>query len=232
MALSEVYNIDCKIGLKKYPDNYFDLLVADVAYGIKQGGDKNHTRTNKAKAKEYHSFNDDKSPDLDYFNEAIRVSKNQIFWGANHFISKIPFDSSGWIVWDKKNGNNDFADCELAYTSFPFATRKFEYRWAGMLQENMKSKENRIHPCQKPKALYKFCFEYAKLKQGAKILDTHLGSGNSRIVAQRMNFDFVGYEIDKIFFDAAEENYQKEINGIIKINQSVIRQSEFNFHCV
>ena len=134
--------------------------------------------------------------------------KAKSFGGANHFISKIPFDSHCWIVWDKENGENDFADCELAWTSFESAVRKFEFRWAGMLQKNMKNKEVRIHPTQKPVALYEWLLtNYAK--EGDRILDTHLGSGSSRIAAYNLGFDFVGCEIDKEYFDKQEERFAR-----------------------
>ena len=132
----------------------------------------------------------------------IRVSKNQIVWGANHFISKIPYDSSCWIVWDKENGETDFADCELAYTSFVTAVRKIKMKWAGMLQHDMKNKETRIHPTQKPVALYKWLLDnYAK--PGDKILDTHLGSGSIAIAAHDYGFDLVGCELDTDYYNAA-----------------------------
>ena len=124
---------DCMDIMKRYKDNHFDLAIVDPEYGIKQGGEKNHTRSKLAKSKKYHAFNDDKPPEKEYFDELIRVSKNQIIWGANHFISKIPFDSSCWIVWNKDNGKTDYADCELAYTSFKTAVRIFKFRWQGML---------------------------------------------------------------------------------------------------
>jgi site-specific DNA-methyltransferase (adenine-specific) len=122
--------------MAKYPDNYFDLAIVDPPYGIGQDGRNNHTRGKLAKANNYKSYSryDDKSPDKSYFIELFRISKNQIIWGANHFISKIPHDSSCWIVWDKDNGKSDFVDCELAYTSFKTAVRIFKYKWQGMLQ--------------------------------------------------------------------------------------------------
>jgi site-specific DNA-methyltransferase (adenine-specific) len=165
MKRSEIklYNKDCFPEMKKMNDNEYDLAIIDCEYGINQGGDRNHTRSKRAISKKYHSFNDSESPDIEYFNELMRVSKNQIIWGANHFISKIPFDSPSWIVWDKDNGENDFADAELAYTSFNGAVRIFKFRWAGMLQGNMKNKEKRIHPTQKPVQLYKWTLmNYAK----------------------------------------------------------------------
>ena len=158
--ISEVKNMDCMEYMRQFPDNFFDLAVVDPPYGIGEDGAKNHSRSKLAKAKEYTPKKwDSSAPDSSYLNELIRVSKNQIIWGANHFISRIPIDSSCWIVWDKQNGNNDFADCELAWTSFSKAVRKFVFQWAGMLQGNMKHKEIRIHPTQKPVALYAWIFK-------------------------------------------------------------------------
>ena len=152
-------------------------------------------------------------PDKEYFDELMRVSKNQIIWGANHFISKIPYDSHCWIVWDKENGDNDFADCELAWTSFDTAVRRFRFRWAGMLQGDMANKEFRIHPTQKPVALYQWILsKYAK--QGDKILDTHLGSGSSRIACYNGGYDFWGYEIDKEYFEKQEQRFENHTSQL------------------
>ncbi len=205
-------NRDCMDVMKEYPDGYFDLAVVDPPYGIGESGGKNHTRSVLSKAKDYKPFfgNDLKSPPQDYFKELLRVSRNQVVFGANHFISKLPIDSPCWIVWDKENGENDFADCELAWTSFPSAVRVFRYRWAGMLQGNMKNKEERIHPTQKPKALYDWIFQRFA-ERGMKILDTHLGSGSSRLAAYDAGLDFVGCEIDKFYFDKEEERFANYI---------------------
>jgi site-specific DNA-methyltransferase (adenine-specific) len=210
--ISEVTNEDCMEGMARYPDKYFDLAIVDPPYGIGEDGSKNYTRGKLGIAKNYKSFagNDISAPDINYFNELLRVSKNQIVWGANHFINNIPYNSSCWIVWDKDNGENDFADAELAYTSFKSAVRIFKFRWNGMLQQNMRNKEQRIHPTQKPVALYKWLLQnYAK--QGDKILDTHLGSGSSRIAAYEMGFDFTAFELDKEYFDAQEKRYMAHI---------------------
>src|SRR5699024_314418 len=143
----------------------------------------------------------------------MRVSKNQIIWGANHYISKMPYDSSCWIVWDKQNGESDFADCELAWTSFKTAVRKFDFRWAGMLQGNMKAKEIRIHPTQKPVALYTWLLNnYAD--KGDKILDTHVGSASSLIACHRAGFEFIGFELDEHYFEKASERLEAERNQI------------------
>lgn len=211
---SIVYNEDCITGMKRYKDKHFDLAIVDPPYGIKEDGLKNHSRSSRAKATLYMAKEWDKEPmQMNYFNELFRVSKNQIIWGANHFISHIPYDSSCWIVWDKQNGENDFADCELAWTSFNTAVRKFQFRWHGMLQQDMKNKEKRIHPTQKPIALYKWLLHnYAK--QGDLILDTHLGSGSSRIACHKYGFDFTGFELDKEYFEAQEKRYNDFINQL------------------
>lgn len=203
------YNMDCMKGMKQFPDQYFDLAIVDPPYGIGESGKKNHTRGKLAKATNYKSFagDDIKPPDEDYFIELFRVSKNQIIFGANHFISRFAKDSSCWIVWDKENGENDFADCELAWTSFPSAVRKFNFRWAGMLQGDMKNKEARIHPTQKPVALYSWILNnYAK--PGYKILDTHVGSASSLITCHQMGFDYVGFELDTYYFAEASKRLE------------------------
>lgn len=199
-------------GMKEFPDKYFDLAIVDPPYGIGENGDKNHTRGKFAKSKDYKSFagNDLKPPDKEYFDELFRVSKNQIIWGANHFISKIPYDSSCWIVWDKDNGETDFADCELAWTSFKTAVRRITYRWNGMLQEDMRNKEYRIHPTQKPVALYEWILcRYAK--EGDIILDTHVGSASSLIACYNTNHKFVGFELDKYYYELSKKRLDAEM---------------------
>jgi site-specific DNA-methyltransferase (adenine-specific) len=137
----------------------------------------------------------------------LRVSKNQIIWGANHFISKIPYDSSCWIVWDKLNGENDFADCELAWTSFNTAVRKFKFQWQGMIQGyggNKRNNEIRIHPNQKPLALGRWLIQnYAK--SGDVILDTHSGSGCFSCSAYLEGFDFISCENDEFYHKSSTE---------------------------
>jgi site-specific DNA-methyltransferase (adenine-specific) len=211
MLPSGFYNMDCLDAMREFPDKFFELSIIDVPYGIGEDGSKNHTRRKLAIAKDYKAFagNDEKCPDKEYFDELFRISKNQIIWGANHFISKIPFDSSCWIVWDKQNGATDFADCELAWTSFKSAVRKFTYRWQGMLQQDMKNKEERIHGCQKPIALYTWLLQnYAH--RGDKILDTHVGSASSLIACHRMGFEYWGFELDAEYHKAATERLAKE----------------------
>lgn len=211
MPKSEVFCMDCMELMAKYPDGYFDFAIVDPPYGIGQPGVGNASRSRLAQAQDYKPFygGDTSAPPAEYFSELRRVSKNQIIWGANHFISRLPIDSSCWIVWDKDNGDTDFADCELAWTSYPSAVRKFKYRWQGMLQEHMGvHKEIRIHPTQKPVELYAWLLaKYAK--PGYKILDTHLGSGSSRIAAWDAGLDFVGSEIDEYYFAKMDARFQE-----------------------
>lgn len=217
LELDKLYNLDCMQGMKEFPDKYFDLAIVDVPYGIGESK-KAHLRGGKqfgnslAIGTEYALKQWDKQPPpAEYFAELMRVSKNQIIWGANHFISRIPFDSSCWIVWDKDNGENDFADCELAWTSFSTAVRRYKYRWHGMIQQNMKEKEVRIHPTQKPVSLYAWLLEkYAKY--GDVILDTHVGSASSLVACYRCGFHFVGFEIDTEYYEAANERLSTEMS--------------------
>ncbi len=200
--MNTLYNMDCMEAMKDIPDKYFELAIVDPPYGINVSKTGNVGGEKLAKVKNYGVKDWDKSPpNKEYFEEMIRISKNQIVWGANHFISKIPIDSSCWLVWDKNNSGN-FADCELAWTSFKTTVRKFEYTWNGMLQGDMKNKENRIHPTQKPIALYEWLLNnYAK--QGDKILDTHVGSASSLIACYNLGFDYMGFELDEDYYKSA-----------------------------
>ena len=208
-----LYNVDCMEFMRGLPDKCYELAIVDPPYGIGEDGLKNHSRSKLAKSKKYIPKNWDKEPPNEaYFKELIRVSKNQIIWGANHFISKIPYDSSCWIVWDKENGENDFADCELAWTSFDTAVRRFSFRWHGMLQGNMKEKEERIYPTQKPVALYKWLLKnYAK--EGDRILDTHGGSMSIAIVCHDMGFDLDLCELDSEYFEAGRGRQFNSVHG-------------------
>ena len=219
--MNVAYNMDCMEAMKEFPDNAFDLAVVDPPYGIgadnfkngagasKDGGKlystavkmKNRLNTGSGKLKnrllnQSDCSWDSEPPQKEYFNELFRVSKNQIIWGGNYF--DLP-PTRGIIVWDKVQPWENFSQVELAWTSFDRPAALFKM---------CNTMSGKIHPTQKPIALYEWLLKkYAKV--GDKILDTHLGSGSSRIAAYNMGFDFYGYEIDKIYFDLQEERFEK-----------------------
>ncbi len=210
MSLSVVENIDCMTRMREAPDNHWDLAICDPPYGIgasvqckSQALHATKKWPNpKIKFVEQKTW-DMQRPPLEYFSELVRVSSNQIIWGANYFGGALR-PTPSFIVWDKLNGGSNLADCELAWTSFNSAVRKFSFLWNGF---QVGEKTERIHPTQKPVALYKWLLtNYAK--QGDTILDTHLGSQSSRIAAWDLGFDFVGYETDLDYFRAGNERFE------------------------
>jgi len=198
---SVVYNEDCVDVLKRFSDNHFDLAIVDPPYGnIDAIGLSDNKKKGKqaTKRKGYHLF-ENIAPDNEYYYQLERVSKNQIVWGGN-FLGLC----GGVIVW-QKNGTA-FGEAEVAICSTHKSVKVFEYTWNGMIQQNMKDKEIRIHPTQKPVALYEWILHnYAKPND--LILDTHLGSGSSRIAAYKGGFNFVGFEIDKEYYEKQEKRF-------------------------
>lgn len=216
--ISEVFNEDCMVGMARYPDNFFDLAIVDPPYGIGWDGEVPSMVREGTKVKEYgwrrkssgYARKDwDKEPPVpEYFTELFRVSKEQIIWGGNLF--DLP-PSKGFIFWDKQTGEDwSLGDGELAWASVTGAVRKFTYRWAGFLKgANGNVREERIHPTQKPLALYKWLLvKYANLND--KILDTHMGSQSSRIAAFNMGFDYYGWEIDKEYFEKGNKRFAEQ----------------------
>jgi len=187
--------------MSRYPDGYFDLAIVDPPYGI--GADKKNSTTiqykkSAAKRRSYGEQNwDNNIPSDKYFVELKRVSKNQIIWGANYFGL-----TGGYIVWNKLVDMPTYSDGELAYCSLNKSVKIYTLRWHGMLQHNMKNKEIKIHPTQKPVKLYEWLLmNYAK--EGDKILDTHLGSGSIAIACHNLGFDLTACEIDEEYFNSA-----------------------------
>lgn len=205
----EVLNADCMEEMRKFPDKFFDLAIVDPPYGIgEDGGEKNRFRkgdNNRRIVNHVKKNWDNSKPSKEYWNELFRVSKNQMVWGGNYFSEFLP-SRMGWIFWDKLIGG-DFSDGELVWSSFDKALRKYTYSYHG----DTKGGWTRIHPTQKPISCYKYCYQFAQLEQAHKILDTHLGSGSSRIAAYDMGFDFWGYEIDKDYFEAQEKRFKNHI---------------------
>ena len=211
----ELLNMDCMEYMKTVPDKHFDLAICDPPYGINANkmtlGEGAGVYRAPKKYKRGTDW-DAKPPEKYYFDELIRCSKNQIIFGANHFISRIALDSSCWIFWDKNNGDSDFADGELAWTSFKSPVRKFKYTWSGFIQDKKtgSEREDKIHPTQKPAGLYKWLLKnYAK--EGDKILDTHLGSGSIAIACADYKFELTGMEIDKDYYEAAVKRLKNHV---------------------
>jgi len=187
-----IYNEDCLIAMKDMLDNQFDLAIVDPPYGI-----KNRMQGSKFFGKQSKNIDWNLNiPSQEYFNELLRISKNQIIWGANYYANLLP-NQRDWIVWDKKQGDLNFSMHELAWTSFDKVPKIIRI-------QTLRGKIKRIHPCEKPIKLYEnLLFRYAK--KNDKILDTHLGSGSIAIACHNLGFNLTGYEIDKDYFDAANK---------------------------
>lgn len=206
----KLYNGDCLVGMAKYPDNYFDLAIVDPPYGIKKSGQRleKYEGTKSKHNKKYFKDKgwDENPPNKEYFKELERVSKNQIIWGANHFIENIyNKNSSCWVVWDKGQ-KLDQADGEMALTSFDKPMRIFEAnRW--YIAEKGKS----IHPTQKPIKLYSWLLQNYSSPEH-KILDTHLGSASHAIAWHyiQKKGEFVGFEIDEEYFIESIDRIEQE----------------------
>lgn len=230
--ISEVYNEDCIEGMKRFADNHFDLALCDIPYGIDVANmaflkevkttvkQKNGTRLNGNTNKKVHTFKDwDKQPPpQEYFDELKRISKHQIVFGVEYVNWQGV--GTGRIKWNKGVADGmSFKKYELAYCSIINEEIELPLLWAGMCQAkslsepmtqrgDKKLNEKRIHPCHKPIMLYdKLLLDFGF--KGLKVIDTHLGSGSSRIAAHKQGFDFVGFEIDKDYFDAANKRFNE-----------------------
>ena len=202
-------NEDNMIMMARYPDNYFDLAIVDPPYGGNDAiGLKDCAKTNKQSSKrtKYNVFKN-VAPSVKYFHEVKRVSKNQIIWGVNFYNN---YDlSGGRLVWDKKG--TAFGRAEMAYLSMTKSVNICEIVWNGMIQHDMKNKEIRIHPTQKPVKLYEWILmNYAK--EGDKILDTHRGSASLDIACHNLGFDLVTCEIDTDYFNDGNKRLKQHQN--------------------
>jgi DNA modification methylase len=185
-----------------------DACVTDPPYGI--GADRN-LRANKkhgkaaAPSRDYGTGDWDKAPpDADTINAIIDRAFVSVLWGGNYF--GLPA-SSCWLVWDKENGTNGYADCELAWTNLPRAVRRIKWRWAGMLQQDMANKEDRVHPTQKPLEVMRWSIEQCRDAQ--TILDPFMGSGTTLVACAKLGRHGIGIEIDPDYFDIACERVRK-----------------------
>ena len=209
-------NTDCMEIMKSMPDNWADLAVCDPPYGIGAAEDDRFGVKYNGAALERTAYEkkewDKNVPDEKYFNELFRVSKNQIIWGVNYYTDARL--SGGRIYWDKVTPDNySNSSGELAYKSKGYGIDCFKSQWHGMLQSNMKNKEQRIHPTQKPVKLYDWLLtNYAE--KGQKILDTHGGSFSSAIAAHYFGCEYVGIEIDEDYFEAGVERVKEQTKQI------------------
>lgn len=205
----ELLNIDCVEYMATIPDKYFDLAIVDPPYGIGAGSKSfiNKNTINK-RAQEFYKDKDWdlNRPSVEYFNELKRVSKHNIVWGGNYMADLLE-PGRCFIVWDKKTGDNSYADCELALTNIDGNAKIFTLFWLGAHARD--GFGDRIHPTQKPVQLYKWILTHFATT-GFKILDTHLGSGSSAIAAHNMGFDFVGCELDKDYYNSACKRFKEQ----------------------
>jgi site-specific DNA-methyltransferase (adenine-specific) len=190
------------------PDGAYNLALVDPPYGNNDAIGIPNSKKHAATRTNYRLFHN-VAPGLEYFNELKRISEQQIIWGGNFFGLE-----GGYLCWDK--GGTVFGEAELAYCSMFNSVRIYRLRWNGMIQYDMKNKETRIHPTQKPVRLYEWLLKnYAK--PGDKILDTHGGSMSIAIACDIMGFDLDLYEIDLEYFEAGKarlERHQKQ--GVIQ----------------
>ena len=219
--------MDCMQGMKEFPDKYFDLAIVDPPYGRKEHGGRNRSgyvrqkNGSKIFVKDGQYENrkwDNEPPSEEYFNELMRVSKNQIIFGCNYFDYPL---IGGRIVWDKCNDGSDQSDAEIAYCSMNDRIDIFRYMWRGMFQGksitegttqqgNKRLNEKRIHPTQKPVALYEWLLSrYAKPND--IILDTHVGSASSLIACYNTNHKFVGFELDEYYYKVSKQRLDTEM---------------------
>ena len=201
LELNRLYNMDCMEGMKQFPDKYFELAIVDPPYGQFNDDKRGHQGGGHAKRYGYGKW--DIAPNEDYFKELFRVSKNQIIWGGNYFA--LP-PTRCFVVWRKLTISEGFtmAMCEYAWTSF-----NQNSKWIEIAPQN----PNRIHPTQKPVELYKWLLsKFAK--PGDKILDTHVGSASSLIACYEYGFDFIGFEIDKDYYEAAQKRLQAVMSQV------------------
>ena len=212
--MNDYINITCEDNMElmsRYPDNHFDLAIVDPPYGIgMDGGNVGYKGFNNFKKKNW----DKQAPPPEYFDLLVRKSRNQVIFGANHFLDNMPFNLSTpcWLFWDKGNGfyNRTYAECEMAWTSFKKPARKFKYD--PLAGGDYKGK---IHPTQKPVSLYMWLLtNYAK--PGDKILDTHIGSGSIAIAVdsvnkiEKMNLTLTGCELDPEYYAKAMERIKEK----------------------
>ena len=211
-----ITNEDNMAMMARYPDKHFDLAIVDPPYGIDMSNPKFRSRSNRPNSKinagksQFKKNNwDSECPDIEYFKELLRVSENQIIWGANYFCEFIP-SGKGWIFWDKQMGDNNFSAGEFAYQSITIKSHSVSI-------PSMRVNNTRIHPTEKPTGLYKWLLSRFA-KPGMQILDTHLGSGSIAIACHDYGFDLTACELDKDYYDAAMKRIDNYVRNATKLS--------------
>lgn len=207
LEMNQLYNMDCMEGMKQFPDKYFELAIVDPPYGIARFGNRVELSNRIDKNARINKW--DVKPTQEYFDELFRISKNQIIWGANNF--SLP-NTEYFIIWDKEQTVDNFASAEYTWTNCKMPAKVFRYSIHKVMSDR-KAEGGKIHPTQKPIALYKWLLKnYAK--EGDKILDTHVGSASSLIACYNYGFKYIGFELDKDYYKAAEERLEAAKNQI------------------
>ena len=192
---------DCLDVMKSMPDKCIDLVLTDPPYGIGESKKKRENTVSdkwKNPYKKIHDVKewDTKKPAAEYFEEIKRISKNQIIWGGNYFIENL-YSTMCWLFWDKKNGNSDFSDGEIAWTSFNSGVRKFSWLWNGFQKEKP---EERFHPTQKPLALFQWILQNYS-QPGMTIFDPFSGSGTTAIACLETGRNYILVEKEPEYVD-------------------------------
>ncbi len=213
LPVNEIICGDCLEVMRGWPDDCIDLCLTDPPYGIGESNQRNLSRGKCAKPIDYGDYKWDKRKVSDkHVTEVCRIGENQIIFGGNYYGSLLG-DTSCYIVWNKDNGNSNFADCELAWTSFKTATRLVKWKWQGMLQENMNNKENRVHPTQKPLGVMKWILErYSKPED--LILDPFCGSGTTCVAAKMLGRNYIGIDISEEYCQIARDRIKAVETGV------------------
>lgn len=207
------FNKDCMIGMKQFPDKHFDLAIVDPPFGLGDMG-----KNKSARHKDTHTYDNKSIPGPEYFQELKRVSRASIIWGCQYMMPLLNPDGS-FIIWDKKADPDlhNMSSCDVAWYSKRERIKIFHGHWCGAVKIPM---EETIHFHQKPVTLYKWLLKNYT-ESSFKILDTHLGSGSSRIAAYELGFDFTGYEIDPDYFAAQEKRFKQHTSQTRLFHQKV-----------
>ena len=219
--MNTIIHADCLEVMRKIPDNYFGLILTDPPYGIgasrflnrknySADGDEYKRGNSLASKKKYDIKEwDNQIPSREVFNEMKRISQHQIIFGGNYFVDMLD-NSQCWIVWDKVNGTNDFADCELAWTTFKSSVRKYTFAWNGFIQQDMSNKEERHHPTQKPIELFKMILRDYAIKLDKKtVFDPFGGSCTTAIASKSLGLDWCVCELEEDYCKIGEERLRK-----------------------